>query len=61
MGGHDFTEDALNIRFNSHEGAGDQPILRAELRDSVGRYHEKDKNLSEEILYSLGELGKLMT
>ncbi|KAJ5317587.1 hypothetical protein N7508_002095 [Penicillium antarcticum] len=48
-GGSEFTEDAYNIRFNAHEGASDQPILRAELRDSAGRFHEKDKNLSERI------------
>ncbi|KAJ6031542.1 hypothetical protein N7540_002274 [Penicillium herquei] len=48
-GGHEFTEDALDIRFNPHEGDSDQPILRAKLRDSAGSYHEKDKNLSERI------------
>ncbi|OJZ79655.1 hypothetical protein ASPFODRAFT_106571, partial [Aspergillus luchuensis CBS 106.47] len=48
-GGHDFTEDARNIRFNPHEGASDVPVLRAELQDETGSYHERDVNLAERI------------
>ncbi|KAL5364492.1 Cyanovirin-N [Aspergillus floccosus] len=48
-GGHDFTEDAINIRFNPEEGGSHVPVLRAELRDDAGSYHEKDVNLAERI------------
>jgi hypothetical protein len=48
-GGQNFTGDAINIRFNPHEGASDVPVLRAELRDDAGSYHEKDVNLAERI------------
>ncbi|KAB8067432.1 Cyanovirin-N [Aspergillus leporis] len=49
-GGHDFTEDAKNIHFNPEEGGSRVPVLRADLRDSVGRYlPNKDVNLAERI------------
>ncbi|KAJ5588542.1 hypothetical protein N7537_011220 [Penicillium hordei] len=48
-GGHEFTEKASNITFNADEGAAHQPILRADLLDDAGEFHEADKNLSERI------------
>ena len=48
-GGHEFTEDARDIRFNAHEGSSRVPVLRAELRDDLGRYEERDVNMAERI------------
>jgi hypothetical protein len=48
-GGHDFTMKARNIRFNPEEGGSHVPVLRAELQDDAGYYHERDVNLAERI------------
>ncbi|RDW79118.1 CVNH domain-containing protein [Aspergillus mulundensis] len=49
-GGNEFTEHATNIRFNPEEGASRVPVLRADLRDSSGKYQRnKDVNLAERI------------
>lgn len=47
-GGHDFTEDARNIKFNM-EGSQQVPVLRAELRDQGDDYVARDVNLAERI------------
>ncbi|KAL2839643.1 Cyanovirin-N, partial [Aspergillus pseudoustus] len=49
-GGTEFTEQASNIKFNPEEGGGRNPILRADLRDSAGRFlRNRDVNLAERI------------
>ncbi|KAB8067433.1 Cyanovirin-N [Aspergillus leporis] len=48
-GGQNFTQMARNIRFNPEEGDSHVPVLRAELRDDAGEYHERDVNLAEKI------------
>ncbi|KAK3492592.1 Cyanovirin-N [Neurospora hispaniola] len=46
-GGQNFTETAEDIRFHPKEGAAEQPILRARLRDCNGEFHDRDVNLTE--------------
>ena len=41
--------DGTSTKLIAHEGASDQPILRADLLDDAGEFHEADKNLSERI------------
>ncbi|OJJ96694.1 hypothetical protein ASPACDRAFT_46868 [Aspergillus aculeatus ATCC 16872] len=56
-GGTEFTEQASNIKFNPEEGAGRNPILRADLRDSAGNYlRNRDVNLAERINNYDGDL-----
>jgi hypothetical protein len=55
-GGHDFAAKAKNIRFNPEEGGSHVPVLRAELRDDAGDYHERDVNLAERINNRNGNL-----
>nr|2KJL_A Chain A, Cyanovirin-N homolog [unidentified]3HNU_X Chain X, Cyanovirin-N-like protein [synthetic construct]3HNX_A Chain A, Cyanovirin-N-like protein [synthetic construct]3HP8_A Chain A, Cyanovirin-N-like protein [synthetic construct]3HP8_B Chain B, Cyanovirin-N-like protein [synthetic construct] len=45
-GGQNFTETAEDIRFHPKEGAAEQPILRARLRDCNGEFHDRDVNLN---------------
>ncbi|KAJ5377932.1 uncharacterized protein N7496_005341 [Penicillium cataractarum] len=56
-GGTEFTEQATNITFNPEEGAGHNPILRADLRGSDGTFlRNRDVNLAERISNNDGNL-----
>ncbi|KAJ4415579.1 hypothetical protein N0V85_002660 [Neurospora sp. IMI 360204] len=54
-GGENFTHSAQDIRFDPKEGAAEQPILRAMLRDMNQEYHPRDVNLTEIIENVNGE------
>ncbi|KAH8880813.1 Cyanovirin-N [Thozetella sp. PMI_491] len=54
-GSQNFSESAQNIRF-SVEGGDNVPVLRAELRDADGNWHERDVNLGERIGNDNGNL-----
>ncbi|KAK0704316.1 Cyanovirin-N [Lasiosphaeris hirsuta] len=44
----DFSGSAQNVNF-SVEGGDSVPILRAQLRDAAGEWHDRDINLAERI------------